>query len=278
MKTEVYFLNLDRVPDRAVFMTDQCAHGGITAPIRVSATDASATRDYTSPRYRPHSWGPYWSMTKTEVAVFESHRKTWETIVETDRPGAIFEDDILLSSTAGAVITALGSEQAQFDLVKLDAVGGRYRFGPMRVLGGQNLRRVVGVLPSAAAYLLSPSGAAQLLEQSQSYCDHLDDFITRPWPGFRAYQLDPAVAVQGMFSDLSNRVDIPASVIGSERTDFGKAAPDDGRGPFTYRAMKEIKRTARKIDQKRGGDKRLLASGGFIGEVPLSGDLPPFKR
>lgn len=278
MKTEAYFLNLDRVPDRAVFMTQQCTHGGITAPIRVSATDASATPDYTSPRYTPHSWGPYWSMTKTEVAVFESHRKTWETIVETGRPGAIFEDDILLSSSAGAVIESLGSEVTAFELVKLDAVGGRYRFGPAHTLGGQTLRKIVGVLPSAAAYLLSPRGAAQLLEQSQSYCDHLDDFITRPWPDFRAYQLDPAVAVQGMFSDLSGKTDIPASVIGSERTDFGKAATDDGRGPFTYRAMKEIKRTARKIGQKRRGDNRLLASGGFIGEIPLASDLPPFKR
>lgn len=278
MKTKVYFLNLDRVPDRAVFMTDQCAHGGITAPIRVSATDASATPDYTSPRYAPHSWGPYWSMTKTEVAVFESHRKTWETIVETNCPGAIFEDDILLSSTSGAVIQSLGAEQAQFDLVKLDAVGGRYRFGPSRQLGGQTLRQIVNVLPSAAAYLLSPKGAAGLLGLSQSYCDHLDDFITRPWPGFRAYQLDPAVAAQGMFSDLTGRTDIPASVIGSERTDFGKAATDDGRGPFAYRAMKELKRTVRKIARTRGGDKRLLASGGFIGEVPLASDLPPFKR
>ncbi|SLN37740.1 Glycosyltransferase family 25 (LPS biosynthesis protein) [Falsiruegeria litorea R37] len=278
MKTEVFFLNLDRVPDRAVFMAEQCAHGGITAPIRVSATDASASPDYTSPRYNPHRWGPYWSMTKTEVAVFESHRKTWETIVETGRPGVIFEDDILLSSSAGAVIESLGNEHGGYELVKLDAVGGRYRFGPTCTFGGQTLRQIVGVLPSAAAYLLSPSGAAQLLELSQSYCDHLDDFITRPWPGFRAFQLEPAVAVQGMFSDLSGRTDIPVSVIGSERTDFGKAATDDGRGPFSYRAMKEIKRTARKIARKRGGDKRLLASGGFIGEIPLASDLPQFKR
>lgn len=278
MKTEVYYLNLDRVPERAAFMNDQCSYGGITAPIRVSAIDASAVENFSSPRYAPHSWGPYWSMTPTEIAVFEGHRKTWQTILDSGAPGAIFEDDILLSSKAGAAIEALGLEHQQFDLIKLDALGGRFRFGPSSELGSQTLRQIVGVLPSAAAYLLSPEGAAKLLERSQSYCDHLDDFITRVQPGFRAFQLVPGIAVQGMFADLSDRTGIPTSVAGSERTDFGKAATDAGRGPFAYRMLKELRRSGRKLSQRLSSDQKLIAEGGLIGEIPLAHDLPPYRR
>lgn len=278
MKTAVYFLNLDRAPDRATFMKDQFSHAGISDPVRVSALDAAATENFTSPRYAPHRWGPYWSMTPTEIAVFEGHRKTWETIVETGVPGAIFEDDTLLSSTVGGVLSDLGQAHSQFDLIKLDTLGGRFRFGASSQIAGQTLRQIVGVLPSAAAYLLSPRGAARLLDHAQSYCDHLDDFVTRPERGLRAFQLVPGVAVQGMFADLRHRPDIPQSVAGSERTNFGTAATDAGRGPFAYRLLKEVRRSGRKLSQKLGADRRLIAQGGLIGEVPLADDLPAFKR
>lgn len=278
MKVDVRVLNLDRVPERAVFMEQQCAHAGIAAPHRVSATDASVEKTCGASRYAPHSWGPYWTLTQTEIAVFESHRKIWEMIARSGRPGATFEDDILLSSTSGETISQLGHYAGQFDLIKLDALGGTFRFGASQVLAGHALRKIVAVLPSAAAYLLSPEGAAKLLRQSRTYCDHLDDFITRPRPNFRAYQLVPGLAVQGMFADLGTRRDIPENVAGSERTEYGQAARDAGRGPVSYRLMKELKRSSRKLLQRLAMDRRLVAKGGLIGEIPLADDLPPFKR
>lgn len=271
-----HVINLDRVPDRAAFMAAQCEAAGIPMR-RFPAIDAATAPDLTA-RYRPASWGPYWAMTPTEIAVTESHRALWQQIVDDDRPAAIFEDDILIAPGAGAVLADLAGQAGSFDLVKLDSVAGRIRLGPEHVLAGHRLRPIVQVLPSAAAYMLSPRGAADLLRRSQTYCDHLDDLITRPAPGFRAFQLWPSVAVQCMFADPAALDGLPPSIAESERTQTERrttARPD--KGPPSYRALKELRRLGLRLARSAWSDGRLTAQGGLIGQVPLARGLPDYR-
>lgn len=277
MTSHVYFINLDRVPDRAEFMRGQFGAAGIADPIRVSAVDAAQSDMSRTERYAPRSWGEWWTLRPTEIAVFESHRSVWQRILDAGHPGAIFEDDVLLSKSAGQIIQNLGAADG-FDMVKLDALAGQVRLGTEHHIGGHCLRPIRQVLPSAAAYLLTPRGANLLLRHSQRYCDHLDDFITRPWPAYRMFQLLPGIAAQGMFLDLARRPDIPGSIVGSERTDFGRAPVHDGRGPVPYRLWKELRRSGRKLSRRLGADRKLVAQGGQIAEVPLAADLPGYKR
>ncbi|WP_028092166.1 glycosyltransferase family 25 protein [Pseudodonghicola xiamenensis] len=270
----VHFINLDRVPERAAFMQEQCARAGFDRVHRFSAVDAATTP--LSPRYRPGRWGAYWSLLLSEVAVFESHRALWQQVAESGQPAVLMEDDVLLSEQAGAVCAALATAAERFDMVKLDSPGGPLRLGPATRMGGQSLRPLTGVIASAAAYLLTPTGAALLLRQSQSYCDHLDDFLTRRYPGYRAFQLDPAVAVQGMFADLADRSDIPPSISGSERTGAAPRARAD-KGPAAYRLVKELRRSTRKMTRRLITDRLLLARGGCLAAVPLASDLPPYR-
>ncbi|WP_425046578.1 glycosyltransferase family 25 protein [Primorskyibacter sp. S87] len=278
LTADVYFINLDRVPERAAFMLGQFSNAGISDPIRFPAIDARSAEMRDCPRYRPHSWGPYWTLRETEIAVFESHRAIWEKIVESDRPAAIFEDDVLISTQAGAIITALSDYSDRFEMAKLDALAGQVRLGPEMRLGDSRLHPITEVVASAAGYLLSPTGAQSLLRRSQSYCDHLDDFITRPARGYRAIQLTPGIAVQGMFADVRGRDDIPASIAGSERTAFGSEPTSDGRGPVPYRLAKEIRRGWRRSARKIFRDGQLQRQGGLIGEVPLASDLPGYRK
>lgn len=277
MSPVCYFINLDRVPERADFMRAQFAGAGIFDPVRISAVDARQADMEAVPRYTPKNWGPYWTLKSTEIAVFESHRTVWERIAETNQPGGVFEDDVLMSQSAGAVIADLGQNSDRFDMVKLDALSGVIRLGPEITLGNTRLRPVTEVLPSAAAYLLSPEGARNLLRRSQSYCDHLDDYITRPQSDYRAFQLTPAVAVQGMFADVADRPDIPASIAGSERTGLGQAPVDYDRGPAAYRLLKELRRAGRRLARKTYSDRQLLSRGGLVAEVPLAEDMPTYR-
>ncbi|GHE00936.1 hypothetical protein GCM10008024_14560 [Allgaiera indica] len=260
-------------------MTLQCRSAGITHPIRFSAVDAKEAAHDTFTRYGPHDPNaPYWEMTPTEIACTESHRAIWEAVAQTGRPSVVLEDDVLLSTTAADVIAGLANHAASFHLVKLDALSFVVRLGPAVSLGQQRLHPLTHPVPSAAAYLLSPAGAAILLSRSQSYCDHLDDFITRPAPGYRAFQLWPAIAVQGMFAALSGEADIPSDVAGSERTTSEQGTvPRPARGPALYRLRKDAIRTGRKLARRLWRDRSLRAAGGTVGVVPLAEDLPPYR-
>jgi len=273
MKT--YYINLDRAPERAAFMEQQFARAGLVHPIRFSAIDAAQGLPETG--YTPKTWGPYWTMRPTEIAVFEGHRALWRQIVQDGTFGAIFEDDVLLSAGAGTVMTRLAAHGGSFDMVKLDGVGRRVQLGKEQRFGEDTVRALHEMIPSAAAYLVSPKGAANLLDRSEAYCDHLDDYITRGSPGYRPYQLMTAIAVQGMFAHVSDRPDVPSFIAGSERTAGKNAHEPYDRGPIPYRAAKELRRATRKVSRRLYADRALERRGGWIGVVPLADDLPAYK-
>jgi len=274
MSLPVHVINLDRVPERAVFMQAQCAAAGFDDVRRFSAVDAATMT--ASPRYRPARWGAYWSLLPSEVAVFESHRALWEVIAASNNPAVVLEDDVLLSRAAARLCGVLAGRAEAFDMVKLDGLSWPMRLGPETIVGDAALRPLESVVPSAAAYLLSPAGARLLLRRSQSYCDHLDDFITRRHPGYRAFQLVPAVAMQAMFADLSGLSDLQQSIAGSERTSSAPRARAP-KGPALYRLGKEVRRGAQKLSRRLWRDRLLQKRGGHVGEIPLASDLPPYR-
>lgn len=277
MAPQVFFINLDRVPTRAEFIFEQCRRAGIHDPVRVSAIDARQGTMSEVPRYRPASWGPYWQLSDTEIACFESHRCIWDRIASQGVSGVILEDDVLLSRSLGPALTAM-EVWSDFDFIKLDAAPNPARLGPPHKRDGLLLRPILAALPSSAAYLVSPQGARNLLARSEQYCDHVDDLLTRPDRNYRAFQLCPALAIQGMFSDSAHNPDIPPEVAGSERVASDQRAHSLSRGPVTYRVWKELRRTARKVRHKLGGDSLHRASGGIYEPVPLADDLPPYRR
>lgn len=271
---KAYFINLDRVPERADFMMGQLRASGFTDIMRFSAIDAS--KGLPANGYAPRKWGEYWTMRPSEIGVFESHRHLWQEVANAGEPAVIFEDDALISQSAGQIVDQLFEAASAYDLIKLDGVGEVIRLGTQTNIGGLAIRDLRQVVPSAAGYIVSPRGAADLLRRSRRYCDHLDDFITRPAPRYRAVQLMTAIAVQGMFADCSRLRDLPSSIAASERTTGKHSVEDYDRGPLLYRLGKEFRRSGRKIWRKAISDRRLLQKGGWLGTVPLAHDLPPY--
>lgn len=272
---KVYYINLDRVPERARFMQQQFARAEILDPIRFSAIDAAQGLDAAG--YRPKTWGPYWTLRRSEVAVFESHRALWTKISAAQAPGAIFEDDVFLSHTAGAVLARIAGQAHPFDAIKLDGVREVIRLGAENRLCGEAMRPIRQVIPSAAAYVLSPRGARDLLARTERYCDHLDDVLTRPTRTYCPQQLTQAIAVQGMFADLNAQQNVPASIFGSERTKVHTSEEIYERGPTAYRIAKEARRSLLRLSRRLFEDQRLVRTGGQIGAVALAPDLPPYR-
>ena len=271
-----FYINLDRVPDRARHMEAELRSAGIDAIERSPACDARAGVEASG--YVPATWGPYWSLTPTDIACFESHRALWARVAASELAHLVFEDDILAAPELGAAASELSQAAETFDLIKLDGAPGTVRLGPVQAIAGYQVRPVLHVLPSAAAYLLSPVGADKLIRYSERYCDHADDFISRPRPGWRAFQLVPALVVQGMFATGSVAARLPKTVAASERTaDPRIDAGHKQKGPLLYRLGKELRRGGRRIARAAWADRQLLAAGGLVGEIPLAEGLGPYR-
>ena len=270
MQTGIYYINLDRVPQRREFMEQQFNSLELAAT-RFSAVDASKPPGAFGNGYRPGS-GLRWGLKLSEIACFESHRAIWQRAVADDLAAvAIFEDDVQMSCSAGRVIRAVLEASEEFDMVKLDYSPRALRFGPKQVLNGMCVRPMLEMAPSAAAYVLSQSGCRKLLNWSRCYSDHLDDFISIPRPDWKMFQAFPAVGVQLVWSKSPSNLD--AVVKSSERESDPTINSNLDKGPPWFRLRRELYGAGEKLRRKVGGDARLKKGGGFIGFIPGADDL-----
>ena len=268
-----YFINLQRSPERAKYILQEAKRIGLKDFHFFNAIDAKNKNiSEISVLYSPKSWKAYWELTPTEVAVFESHRLLWEKCVKTNVPFLICEDDIMMSSKLPFVLDEISKDTFQFDVIHLDCADAVYRLGKSKKLDvAISLAPVLQPLASAAAYVISPSGARKLLYMTRNgFCDHVDDFITRPRKNFCILQILPAICVQGMFSKSSN---VPFEIKISERTFNSNEIDFIYKGPFVYRLLKELRRIARSTSRKLLFDKNLIKKGGSIGKIILEKDI-----
>lgn len=268
-----FVINLDRVPERWRFMEDGLRGAGLE-PERFPAVDAAKPEALADTHYRAHS-GDRWELPDSLVACFESHRRVWQTIVDGDLPMAtVFEDDVVPGEGLAGIVEWLGRGDVGFDVAKLDTARRPLRMGPVTARHeSMALRPLLSGGASAAAYAVSQDGARKLLAWSDPFCDHTDDFVFRPRPGFRVLQAAPAPAIQAMFLTAEERAALDLTdpaIVGSERSSDGKLNRKTNRGPVWFRVRKELRRTGRKLARRLFGDRALKARGGRIGAVEFA--------
>ncbi|SMO44912.1 glycosyltransferase family 25 protein [Ruegeria faecimaris] len=269
--TGVYYINLDRVPERRNFMEAQFAHTGLIGAARFSATDAQQEGALDGHGYVAGS-GSRWGLKQSEVACFESHRAVWKRAVQQDlKAVAIFEDDVEMSTQAGGVIARLLEAGSGFDFLKLDYSPRVLRFGPELQISGVPVRPMLEMAPSAAAYILSQAACRKLLMWSEKYSDHLDDFVSIPRPDWQMYQCFPAVGVQMIWSKQQDQAEDSVKV--SERSQNRKTNSGLEKGPLWFRIRRELQAAKRKLYWRQRGEARLLESGGYVGFIPCAEDL-----
>ncbi|TPM88547.1 glycosyltransferase family 25 protein [Mesorhizobium sp. B2-3-3] len=241
-------INLDRSPDRLAHMTAEFARIGIAFE-RIAAIDARQHPDLGL--QRQHALYAVQRLSGSEIACLHSHRACWAIIAQDDAPyGAVFEDDMVFSAKAGALLADTNWVPADADIVKLETFFHTTVIQRERASIGHGFSvfRLRKNHIGAGGYLLSRQAARDLLLATAEINMAVDNLIFDPAfttsIGKTIYQLVPAVCAQEQFVGAS----LP-SLIAQERDAAWVASgrANERRKPVMARIKREVWRTARWI-------------------------------
>ena len=196
-------INLDRSPDRLAHVTAEFARIGI-AFWRIVAIDA---RDHPELVLQPqHTIYAIRHLSPSEIACMHSHRACWSIIAQDDAPyGAVFEDDVVFSAKAGALLADSSWIPADADAIKLETFFSKTMIQRKRTAVGHGfcVFRLRRSHMGTGGYILSRQMARDLLEATAQANAAADDLVFNPaFPtsGSKAiYQLVPALCAQDQF-------------------------------------------------------------------------------
>ncbi|MCG3266640.1 glycosyltransferase family 25 protein [Yoonia sp. I 8.24] len=195
------YINLDRSPARNQHMQDTFRALDIAAS-RVNAVDGRHLSDTEVAALNPQKKENR-VLTKGEIACFLSHRKAWQSIVDSDHTHVVvFEDDVKLAPKAATLLADLSWVPSSADIIKIDTLpAGAMLSGPQKV-GDTSfvLKKVHTKAVSTAGYIISRSCAQEFLNAPSEMRVPVDIAIFDPrhkiLPRVSNMQLTPAIAVQ----------------------------------------------------------------------------------
>ena len=197
-------INLDRSRDRLAHLTSEFARIGIEFE-RVAAVDAQSRSDLqeTPMQLNPLTQLP---LTNAEIACFLSHKACWAKIADgVDAYGVVFEDDVVFSDNAGAMLADASWIPADAEIVKLETFFRKTRLAWRRSPAGDGFStsRLLGAHVGAAGYILSRPAARDLIDGTAELGSPVDQVLFNPRfapsPGKTIYQLVPALCAQERF-------------------------------------------------------------------------------
>lgn len=196
-----YVINLDRSTERLNHIKSVFHNAGLDF-IRIAAVDGRALPQEEFERLTHiRNWPK--KLTKTEVGCFLSHLECLRLISEGNDPyGAVFEDDIKLSSYAGLFLNNWQWIPEGCDIVKLDTAQTVCVLGKFNTSlpEGYKLAPLITKHFCAGGYVISKSCAKRLYDENQLVTAPIDEIYFNPACGImqslKVEQLFPAIVVQ----------------------------------------------------------------------------------
>lgn len=277
-----FLINLDRAADRRYHMVKEISRLIPNAPIeRAMCIDIKAF-GWAPPAFvKPGRWkSDRWSLGPSDIEIFRSHIDCWEKISSSGEVGVVLEDDLLFSKDFTRAISKLEAAQVR-GLVRLDGVGRPLILDKAVLhLDEFTLCPVGSLAPSAAAYMLDPQTAAELVAKVKIERT-VDDYLFDPTPSdhgvkghnFTILQIEPVVTVQAQFGKYADPMrEIPDFLKVTKRVDAANRKSKVYRGPWPYRVRKEILRVLlrRRLSQRIDF---VTSNGGRWTEPDLCADL-----
>lgn len=198
---KAYCINLDSRPDRLAYVTNEFERHGMIFE-RIAAVDGkdpaiAAAAQTTTPMRTGYR------ISSSMYACLQSHRKTWQRLLDSGaRHAMIFEDDLHLAKGIAPYLDD-GWVPEDADVVKLETFGTRTHIDrtAAATVAGRGLHRLRSTHIGAGAYVLTAATARRLLVETENLGAPPDEVIFNDalsvFPGLTVYQILPAPAIQG---------------------------------------------------------------------------------
>lgn len=189
----VLVINLEAQEARRSFQKVQLGALGLTME-RISAYDQNHPDVQSNDAYWDTWERP---LSPPERACLLSHQGAWRIVAAASEPCLILEDDAVLSGHTPSILNALSAWTEEVDHVTLEARNRKKLLANqfVNLTNHTQLKRLFLDRTGAAAYVLWPRGARQLLKVSSKKAG-LADAIICAAPDLISYQVAPAAAIQ----------------------------------------------------------------------------------
>jgi len=220
MSLAAFVINLDQATERLIHFEAQARAAGIVFE-RLSAVDGRLMSPSECAEW--HDPAAIYPLSRPEIGCIRSHQKAWQKIIESGSDwGAVFEDDVCLSTELGAILGQTAQIPAEIDLIKLEAIADRRVLlgGTHSHLAGRTLRHLRGIALGSAGYLISNNACQRLLRATRlpsipidmylfsrwhGAYRNLNVFVLLPLPVIQAHTLQTAPADMVFSSQISDR-------------------------------------------------------------------------
>jgi glycosyl transferase family 25 len=190
---DILIISLTNAEDRRNFQQEQLSKLGLDFRF----LDATSTNNIDKTTYKQHYKDWQRPLKETEVACYYSHRHAWDSVIQSNQPALILEDDALLSRCTPALLKSLSTKK-NVDLINLENRG-RKKFvskSSESIVCNSKLLRLYQDRTGAAGYILWPSGAKKLIQCEKRKGIALADAHITACNNLNCYQVEPSPIIQ----------------------------------------------------------------------------------
>jgi len=190
---DILIISLTNAEERRNFQQEQLSKLGLDFRF----LDATSTNNIDKTTYKQHYKDWQRPLKETEVACYYSHRHAWDSVIQSNQPTLILEDDALLSICTPALLKNLSTKK-NVDLINLENRG-RKKFvskSSESIVCNSKLLRLYQDRTGAAGYILWPSGAKKLIQCEKRKGIALADAHITACNNLNCYQVEPSPIIQ----------------------------------------------------------------------------------
>ena len=190
---DILIISLTNAEERRNFQQEQLSKLGLDFRF----LDATSTNNIDKTTYKQHYKDWQRPLKETEVACYYSHRHAWDSVIQSNQPTLILEDDALLSRCTPALLKSLSTKK-NVDLINLENRG-RKKFvsrSSEAIVCNSKILKLYQDRTGAAGYILWPSGAKKLIQCEKQKGIALADAHITACNNLKAYQVEPSPIIQ----------------------------------------------------------------------------------
>jgi len=191
---KVFVISLKRSKERRIRIEKQLNNMGIKFDF-FDAVDGSEEsfkyHDKSSPQKTKLRYG--YALTSSEIACYASHRLTWEKCIQLNEPIIILEDNCNIDDSFKLIFNDFHEHITKYQFIKLFIYFDRkIRKVIDKVDDEINLVQYHKRGAGAQGYILTPSIAKKLIDNSTEFIEPIDNYMEKPWRhGVKTYYVHP---------------------------------------------------------------------------------------